>query len=440
VADIRRNENKRESWLVTNNTSQNIAVGDLLLLPVLKPNQTIDVLKYYSREKISHSTNLASLLKSGKFSLNKKKIFTNEFPGQVSTEEIDEALTPAEENEILKESEANEIYLKLDGTNANQNITLNNYEIQDISGIHFNTNFIPDSQEEGAMHWNNDESTLELGLANGDVVLQVGQEVLYKVKNQTGNLITDGTAVMFAGTLGASGRLLIQPMLADGTYDSKYFMGVVTDNILDGEDGFVTHFGKVRGINTEGQNGETWHDGDILYVSPYYAGSLTNVEPNSPNNDITVAAVVKAHSNGTIMVRPTFVPKLVSLQDVDGTPLTTSGQILIWDNDNKYFDPSYNIFSSVKSISTKINDYTVTALDYTILVDCSNNDVTITLLSDPSSIIEGQIFNIKCINDNNICSISANGYTIDGSVDNLILIKDESITVQSDSNGNWWII
>ena len=105
MADIRRDENKRESWLVTNNTQHNIAVGDLLLLPVLKPGKTIDVLRYYSREKISHSTVLASLLKSGKFSLNKKKIYTNDFPGEVSIAKIDEALTPAEENEVTDVSD-----------------------------------------------------------------------------------------------------------------------------------------------------------------------------------------------------------------------------------------------------------------------------------------------------------------------------------------------
>jgi hypothetical protein len=105
VADIRRDENKRESWWVTNNTKYNMAVGDLLLLPVIKPGKKIDVLRFYSREKISHSTVLASLLKSGKFSLNKQKIYTNEFPGPISIAKIDEAITPAEENEVTDVSD-----------------------------------------------------------------------------------------------------------------------------------------------------------------------------------------------------------------------------------------------------------------------------------------------------------------------------------------------
>ncbi len=102
MADIRRDENKREKWLVTNHTKFNIAVGDLLLLPVLKPNCTLDVLRYYTREKISHSINLRNLLKSGKFSLNKKKLVPNQFPGPIAIADVDDAITPAEENEILQ--------------------------------------------------------------------------------------------------------------------------------------------------------------------------------------------------------------------------------------------------------------------------------------------------------------------------------------------------
>jgi len=105
VADIRRDENKRESWWVTNNTIYNMAVGDLLLLPVIKPGKRIDVLRYYSREKISHSTVLTSLLKNGKFSLNKQKIYTNEFPGPITIAKIDESITPAEENEVTDVSD-----------------------------------------------------------------------------------------------------------------------------------------------------------------------------------------------------------------------------------------------------------------------------------------------------------------------------------------------
>ncbi|MCK5763376.1 MAG: hypothetical protein KAH05_04585 [Clostridiales bacterium] len=113
MSNIRRDENKRESWWITNKTTFNMAVGDLLLLPVIKPGKRIDILRYYSREKISHSTVLASLLKQGKFSLNKEKLFSNNFPGKINIEDIDEAITPAEENEVGEtnsESECEQVF------------------------------------------------------------------------------------------------------------------------------------------------------------------------------------------------------------------------------------------------------------------------------------------------------------------------------------------
>ena len=73
--DIRTGENARESWWVTNNTNKTITIGDLLLLPVLKPGKKVDLLRFYTREKISHSVVLTQLVKSGKISLNKKKLF-----------------------------------------------------------------------------------------------------------------------------------------------------------------------------------------------------------------------------------------------------------------------------------------------------------------------------------------------------------------------------
>jgi hypothetical protein len=97
---MRTGENWRESWWIKNVTNKTIAIGDLHLLPSLKPNQQVDVLRYYTRERISHAKTLVALLKSGKLKLNKEKIFTNAFPGEISATEADEAVTPAEENEI----------------------------------------------------------------------------------------------------------------------------------------------------------------------------------------------------------------------------------------------------------------------------------------------------------------------------------------------------
>mgnify|MGYP003624466252 FL=1 len=124
-------------------------------------------------------------------------------------------------------------------------------------------------------------------------------------------------------------------------------MGTTTEDILNGEDGHVTWFGKVRGIDTTGTPyGEIWADQDILYVSPTIAGYLTNVKPSAPNAQIFIGVVINAHATtGSYFIRPSWRGNITDLDDVDGTPLTTDGQILVWDNINQYFDPTVNILT-----------------------------------------------------------------------------------------------
>ncbi len=101
MVDIRNNENLRESWFITNNSSNNINIGDLPLIPTLKAGKSEDLLKYYTREKVGHSTVLVSLVKNGVLSLNKSKIYSNILPGEITAATIDEAITSAEENELI---------------------------------------------------------------------------------------------------------------------------------------------------------------------------------------------------------------------------------------------------------------------------------------------------------------------------------------------------
>jgi hypothetical protein len=153
--------------------------------------------------------------------------------------------------------------------------------------------------EQGAMYWDADAETVAL-IMNG-TIQKIGEDMFYHVRNTTGSTIPKGTAVRFSGTTGNSGRLLIAPMLANGTYPSQYYMGITSEELLNNEDGKVYHFGKMRGINTS-----AFTDGAILYVSPSVAGALTATPPVAPNNIIIAAAVVHAANNGTLMIRTTL--------------------------------------------------------------------------------------------------------------------------------------
>lgn len=177
---------------------------------------------------------------------------------------------------------------------------------------------------QGQLAWNADEQTLDLGKGGG-VVLQVGSEQLMLCRNSTATEIANGTAVRFAGTLGNSGRLLVAPMIADGSLPGYVFFGITTSDIAPGADGFVTTFGKVRQVDTR-----DFEEGDILWCDPATPGGLINVEPQAPNLKLPVAAVISKATNGILMVRSDTGRRLMDLHDVEANGTKQDKDVLNW--------------------------------------------------------------------------------------------------------------
>lgn len=186
------------------------------------------------------------------------------------------------------------------------------------------------------VQWNEDDGTVDVGLY-GDSVLQVGQEIMYYAKNTSGGLITNGTPVMFTGTVGSSGKLTFGKAVANGTFPSEYMMGVATQDIDNNAFGYVTSFGLVRGWNTTGSPyGESWNDGDLLYFDPATPGTWTKVKPAAPNIRIPVAVVINAGSggSGSIFVRMQTEESLEDLQDVQYVAVPANGELIRYNSSN----------------------------------------------------------------------------------------------------------
>lgn len=177
----------------------------------------------------------------------------------------------------------------------------------------------------GKLKWNDLDGTLDLGLKGGNVNLQIGQESVIRVVNKTGSNLLESNyqAVRVNGAQGQ--RLKIA--LAQATNDllSAETIGLVTENIDNNQEGFVTTSGLIRNINTTGSlQSETWADGDMLYLSPSVAGRITNVKPSAPNHLITIGYVVYAHANnGSIFVKVDNGYELEELHNVTSTNYTT---------------------------------------------------------------------------------------------------------------------
>jgi hypothetical protein len=177
----------------------------------------------------------------------------------------------------------------------------------------------------GELGWLSDIDSLVLkGVNNTD--LEYGEKVVYHVQNQSGTLITKGTPISYAGTTGNSGRALIKPW--NGATDiPSQFMGIAATNISNGSTGYVIHFGKIRGVNTN-----VYTAGAVLYANPTGTG-LTQTRPNVTH--VVVAACISSTNNGVLLIRPTieqFHTKAdVGLGNVDNTsdlnkPISTATQ------------------------------------------------------------------------------------------------------------------
>jgi len=97
VTGQRRDQNKRESWFVKNLTNKNLAIGDLATVPTFAPGQSHDILRFVSRERASHSTDLQSLLRINWVSL--KKVDPNRTK-QISNADESKSTLPATQDEL----------------------------------------------------------------------------------------------------------------------------------------------------------------------------------------------------------------------------------------------------------------------------------------------------------------------------------------------------
>ena len=81
----------------------------------------------------------------------------------------------------------------------------------------------------GEIAWNSSDGTVDIGLNYGGVVLQVGQETHYIVRNDTGSTILNGTALYCSGVTVGSGRIEVAAM--QSSVDPVQFLGLATQDI-----------------------------------------------------------------------------------------------------------------------------------------------------------------------------------------------------------------
>ena len=144
-----------------------------------------------------------------------------------------------------------------------------------------------------------------------------------QVRNSTGATLTKGTAVYISG---ATGQLpTVTKAQANNDTNSAQTLGLITADIANNSNGYVTIIGLIANLNTS-----AYTDGAQLYLSPTTAGTLTATKPYAPNHLVYVAVVAHAHpTQGKLLVKVQNGYEMDELHNVSAQS-PSNGQVLIY--------------------------------------------------------------------------------------------------------------
>ena len=153
--------------------------------------------------------------------------------------------------------------------------------------------------------------------------------------------------VMFTGTVGASGKLLVAKATQTGTINIKDHperkMGIALTSATNNEDFYIQTTGILNDVDTS-----SFTEGKILVPSATVAGGLIEIDdanaPQAPLNRTPIAVVVYSHQNqGILWVKQIRFPKLSQVKDVyiDYGSIG-QGQTLVWDTSEARFKTGFS--------------------------------------------------------------------------------------------------
>lgn len=198
-----------------------------------------------------------------------------------------------------------------------------------LGGAIFDPAIATSFSQVGELGWSN----VDRGLAaqrDSDVVAVIGQDTHVYVKCVHPGGMIKGQVAMFAGVDATTLRLTVRTLVADGTYPSYVFFGILAEDIAENGFGLCCTNGYIRGIDTSIYPAES-----VLWACTVNPGDLV-LEENllgAPNLRIPTAVCVKSDAvNGEIFVRATTGVELYQLHDVQFEN-EVNGDVLVWNDD-----------------------------------------------------------------------------------------------------------
>jgi hypothetical protein len=235
-------------------------------------------------------------------------------------------------------------------TGATTNVDLGEYELK---AGQLTLDVLPTGTAAvGTTRWNNTLGSSETTLKGGSVILKNGVDLVARIVNKvTPNTTLTKATYPVVKVSGAQGqRLAVAYAQANNDNNSADTLGLVIETIPTNQEGFIMTVGQIENINTTGSlQGETWADGDVLYLSPTIPGAITKVKPTGATGHIVIIGYVEyAHvNNGKIYVKIMNGWELDELHNVYINPATLAN------NDALIYESSTQLWKN-KTIATAL--------------------------------------------------------------------------------------
>jgi len=295
----------------------------------------------------------------------------------------------------------------------------------------------------GRMWYDGSTGAWNLGMGNGNITQQVGEEIF--VYGKASAAITDSPLqiIYHTGVVGASGVITIAPTVA-GITDINAIVGVATESLALNAFGRATAFGTVRGITTNGTAfGEVWADDDAIWYNPV-TGNPTNVLPVAPNIKIQIGYVIKAGAGGS----GSFHVEIIRGSSFGGTDSNvqfgtlTNTDLVQYSTSLGYWTnvtPASVINASSGAPITKTANFTLAASENWVINNKTGSTCTVTLPAASSWTGRSVVF--KNMQAQTLVSASSNVVPLDNTVagtDILLAVIGNWATLVSD--GTNWVI
>ena len=173
---------------------------------------------------------------------------------------------------------------------------------------------------EGTVFYDEVEHSLCYYNDNAEVTVNIGQEEVMRVRNNTGSTIDNGRIVYVTGAIGNRPTIA----LADktGSISSHSTIGVATHHIGDNEDGYITTAGLVNGLDTSALT-----EGAELYLD--LNGNWSTSPAVYPDHKVKIGYCIRSHPTlGRILVAIDIGRDFGELDDVIVTAPVTGDLIV----------------------------------------------------------------------------------------------------------------